>query len=141
MLSGSRRARDPVPPTEGTSGHDELPRGPPPATRRRVASAPRHAIHNPVPPLPSRRRQRSAGEDGPPPLRRRALTEEGGGTGHAVVVTGPIAWCTRCARYAHQRTGRGLAGSCDPLARGATPRRLDLLAQGRHPITGTPLVE
>ncbi len=102
-------------------------------TRRRTDATPPASIHTPT-------RLRPARDRSPPPsARRRRMEAEAPPTSHNVVITGPITWCTRCARYAHQRAGRGLAADCNPLRGGATPRRLALLAQGRHPITGISL--
>ncbi len=134
LAAGRRRPRSTgsaassaVPPEQGPQEGDQ------PATRRRTEATPRIAIHAPLRPHPD------GGHSPPPPAARRRTTPQGPRVEHNVVITGPIAWCTRCARYAHQRTGRGLASHCDPLAGGATSRRLALLARGRHPITGASL--
>ncbi len=108
-------------------------RGEQSSTRRRTDATPRTSLHTPARPHPD------GGHSPPPPASRRRLADAIPPSAHNVVITGPIAWCTRCARYAHQRAGRGLTTQCNPLAGGATPRRLTLLAQGRHPITGFPL--
>ncbi len=58
------------------------------------------------------------------------------GREHVLAATGAFIWCRRCARYAHLRVGVGLRGDCRPSRGDATRRRLDLLRQGLHPITG-----
>ena len=68
--------------------------------------------------------------------------EEGRGGGHAVVLMGPIAFCTRCARFAKDRLGVGLKGSCTaPQAKtaNAVAARLRRMRGGRHPVTGAVL--
>ncbi len=109
------------------------------ATRRRTSTDSVLSIHIPIHYSGARGRPRPEGEPLEPPTRRRRQGNATDPATHNVVITGPIAWCTRCARYAHQRTGRGLTSTCDPLRGGATQRRLALLAQGRHPITGLAL--
>ncbi len=60
-------------------------------------------------------------------------------TGHVLRVTGSLVWCMRCAAYASRRWGARLRGSCRPGTGDSTRSRLELLSQGRHPITGVSL--
>ncbi len=55
-------------------------------------------------------------------------------------VTGPLVWCSACAGYALRRWGVRLRGACRPRRGDATRRRLELLHQGRHPITGVAIL-
>lgn len=59
---------------------------------------------------------------------------------HSLRVTGPLVWCASCAAYAMRRWGARLRGECRPRRGDATRRRLELLQQGRHPITGAHLL-
>ncbi len=61
-------------------------------------------------------------------------------SGHSLRITGSLVWCSRCAAYASRRWGVRLRGACRPGTGDATRSRLELLAQGRHPITGVQLV-
>ncbi len=63
-----------------------------------------------------------------------------GQVGHELRITGHIVWCIRCAGYAARRWGVRLRGACRPRRGDATRRRIELLQQGRHPITGLPLL-
>ena len=68
--------------------------------------------------------------------------KEGRGAGHAVVLMGPIAYCTRCARFAKDRLGVGLKGPCtrpQVKTHNAAAARLRRLRAGRHPLTGEPI--
>ncbi len=62
--------------------------------------------------------------------------DDSSASGHVLRLTGGMIWCRRCARYAHRRVGVGLRGICQPSLGDATRRRLELLEQGCHPITG-----
>ncbi len=59
---------------------------------------------------------------------------------HTLRVTGPLVWCSTCAGYALRRWGVRLRGACRPRRGDATRRRLELLHQGRHPITGAAIL-
>ncbi len=61
-------------------------------------------------------------------------------SGHSLRITGNLVWCSRCAAYASRRWGVRLRGVCRPGTGDATRSRLELLVQGRHPITGAQLV-
>ena len=68
--------------------------------------------------------------------------KEDRGAGHAVVLMGPIAYCTRCVRFAKDRLGVGLKGPCtmpQVKTQNAAAARLRRLRAGRHPLTGEPL--
>ncbi len=103
-------------------------------------------------PLAARRPREDSGGDGGPRTRRSRttaaassapahdLSQDDAAMRHHFTVTGPLTWCSRCARYAHLRVGRGFTTSqCLPLRGGATQRRLDFLNAGLHPLTGEPL--
>ncbi len=60
--------------------------------------------------------------------------------GHTLRVTGPLVWCSSCAGYALRRWGVRLRGVCRPRKGDATRRRLELLHQGKHPLTGIPIL-
>ena len=70
------------------------------------------------------------------------IAEGRGGGSHALVVQGPIAYCTKCARFALERVGSGLKGRCfEPLKKtgSAVQARLNRLRAGLHPLTGRKL--
>ncbi len=99
------------------------------------------SIDDGVPPRSTRRRIEQDEQDP-------SGEEEGGsdavqglddGGGHVLAATGAFIWCRRCARYAHLRVGTGLRGACKPSKGDATRRRIELLQQGLHPITGVRL--
>ena len=61
--------------------------------------------------------------------------------GHRVAFVGPLAYCTRCACFAHVRLGSRFKGECRlPTGRAASvvASRLQRLRGGKHPIAGTP---
>ncbi len=60
--------------------------------------------------------------------------------GHQLRVTGPIIFCSRCGRYATRRVGRALKSQCGGVAGGAYASRLARMLNGKHPITGNPIV-
>ncbi len=58
------------------------------------------------------------------------------GHGHKMMFKPRYAWCTSCGRYAISRVGSGLSRPCKGFASGSYARYLNLLNEGRHPITG-----
>ncbi len=60
--------------------------------------------------------------------------------GHLLRVSGPCIWCSKCGRYAMHRLRDTLRGACGGEATGAYSTRLARLWEGRHPLTGEPLV-
>ncbi len=61
------------------------------------------------------------------------------GPGHDVYITGHVVWCKICGRYAIDRS-IGIAASCQGPARGVYVSRLRRLRQGRHPLSGQPIL-
>ena len=62
--------------------------------------------------------------------------------GHRLLVTGSVAWCSRCAGYTENRVGSRLTQRCNPVVAGeggARATRLHRLRAGRHPLSGQPL--
>ena len=61
---------------------------------------------------------------------------------HRVAFMGSVAFCARCACFAHKRLGSRFKGDCQlphGRARAAVQYRLKRLRHGKHPITGLPL--
>ncbi len=56
-------------------------------------------------------------------------------SGHALRITGPLIWCSRCGRYAMRRVRRSLREACAGEATGAYATRLARLWAGKHPLT------
>ncbi len=65
--------------------------------------------------------------------------EDDRGLGHLRALTADILWCRRWGRYA-QALNRGLAKVCTGRATGPNWYRRRRLLDGRHPISGRPLV-
>ena len=58
---------------------------------------------------------------------------------HVVAFSGPLAYCVKCANFAHKRVGAGITGICAAPSNkkaNAVASRLDRLRRGRHPLTG-----
>ena len=68
---------------------------------------------------------------------------EGGATvlrdAHVVAFAGPLAYCVKCANFAHRRVGAGMTGICAAPSNkraNAVASRLARLRVGRHPLSG-----
>ncbi len=60
--------------------------------------------------------------------------------GHALVITGPIIWCTVCGSHAARRLGKALKAACPGGASPANATRRARLRAGLHPLSGKPIV-
>ncbi len=60
--------------------------------------------------------------------------------GHALLITGPFIWCSKCGRYARSRLRPSLKGRCIGVAEGAYSTRLSRLRRGEHPLSGKAIV-
>ena len=95
-----------------------------------------------LPHLPARRHDQGGGMvDGSrvKAIGGEQLPQRGAG-GHLMRVTGPMAWCARCACHAVARHGIGFKGACMVRRNDATQKRLQRLHSGRHLVTGKTLV-
>ncbi len=61
-------------------------------------------------------------------------------SGHMLMQSGPMVFCTRCGGYALERVGARLQSSCAPSSSRATRTRVARMRRGLHPITGDPVV-
>lgn len=69
----------------------------------------------------------------------RAESDAAIGSGHAVVLSGEVAWCTECGNYADAKAvglSRPCRGPPDRLKQGGMAGQLKKLLRGYHPRTG-----